>query len=139
MLTAGASGSLREVASVTEPYLRWPEHEREQITDEYRGGVGIRALARRYHKARTSIAALLRSQGILRGVGLQKGGHVVRLPRYTRHPVTPQIRQLVYWLYAAKQTLGHVPNEAQIGNILEEIREYNGGMTKIRKEAAADD
>lgn len=111
---------------MTKPYLRWPE--RHAIADLYRAGVTINQLAAIFHRGTVYISAWLDDIGILR-----------KAPPLGGHPSSPAMRQLARWLLAAEERLGHPPNATQIGNILEEIREFNGGITKIRKGCAADD
>jgi hypothetical protein len=104
----------------SEPWWNWPT--RWKIAEEYYFGTSSNTLACRYHHDRNVICAWLRALGLLTTS--------VRLHIIAR-TVTPQIHTLAAWLVVAETRLGHAPDVDQIGRIIEEIREMNGGNVSI--------
>lgn len=106
----------------SQPWWSWPE--RWIMAEAYFYGIATTdVLACRYHHDGHQVRAWLRSLGLLTT-------SKVRLHIIAR-TVTPQIHTLAAWLVVGETRLGHRLDVDQIGRIIEEIREMNGGNVSI--------
>ena len=131
---------------------------REQHADlnamiaDYRHGMTIKQVARKYNRGVTYVTNLFRGLGLTRSkseaaklawtpekrkaVSLQQKGHPYRgggrrVPRVIERTRTQSVRDLALWCVRCKELTGRYPDSQQLNRIIEEIRHWNGSEVHV--------
>jgi len=79
------------------------------VCEDYRKGMTMEQVARKYHVSDKLVSQYIHEEGILGATSKTT-------------PASPAFHELVEWLLKAREILGHAPDERAISRIMEEVR-----------------
>lgn len=91
------------------------------VCEDYRKGMTMEQVARKYHVSDRLVSQYIHEEGIL--------GATPKTPKTT--PASPAFHDLCELLIMAKVYLGRTPNESEITRIMKEVR-HEQEETKVR-------
>lgn len=98
-----------------------PAWLKDAVCEDYRAGLTVKEIARKYHVMNELVSEYLHEEGLLtpKSKPVQKEKEA-SLPKTT--PPSPAFHELCVWLLKAREILGHAPDESAITRIMEEVR-----------------
>ena len=95
-----------------------PEWLKPAVCDDYRAGLTVHELAKKYHIAPTLVSQYLHEAGLLG-------------PKPKQTPASPVLKHFLEELLKARVLLGRAPNESEITRLMKEVR-HEQEETKVR-------
>lgn len=111
-------------------YTTWAESERREIAQECRDGAFITQIMRRHHHSYYAVERYLKTIGL---EWASRGRRGCWQPRVMDKQSSPAMHSFAASLLLATEILGHAPDEAAIGRIMEMVREESGGHPYVMR------
>ena len=86
-----------------------PSWLKPAVCEDYRKGMTMEQVARKYHVSDKLVSQYIHEEGILGATSKTT-------------PASPAFHELVEWLLKAREILGHAPDEEAITRIMKEVR-----------------
>ena len=111
-------------------FTTWSESERREIAQECMDGAFITEIMRRHHRSYYAVERYLKTIGLK---WASRGRRGCWQPRVMDKQCSPAMRSFAASLLLATEILGHAPDEATMGRIMEMVREESGGHPYVTR------
>lgn len=98
-----------------------PPWLKDAVCEDYRAGLTVKEIARKYHVMNELVSEYLHEEGLLtpKSKPVQKEKET---PPPKKTPPSPAFHDFVVCLLKAREILGHAPDEAAISRIIKEVQ-----------------